>query len=184
MKFCLISEIIKYDGTQLKSHWIYDMTGIMGDALASFTGPADVPLTNMVDLADVKAKEHIFSTSMLHFIVEHFETDLTTMILRQRLLTAIAAETLKKFGCKDVLRKGDDLYDGEKKLSVSIATASPVSCLIHFAINIKSDRTPVPTMGLSDYDIDPKRFADEVSRRYVDEMETIGTARCKVRAVP
>ena len=184
MKHSFLNENIKYDGTQLKSHWIFEKTGIMGDAVVSFAGPADVPLTNMVDLADVKAKENIFSTSMLHFVVEHFETDLTTMILRQRLLSAIANETLKKSGCKGVERKGDDLYDGDRKLSVSIATASPVSCLIHFAINIKSDKTPVPTMGLADYDIDPEKFADEVIRRYVDEMETIKTARCKVKPVP
>lgn len=184
MKHSFLNEQMTYDGTQLRSHWIFEHTGAAGDGVVSFIGPADVPLTNMVDLVDVKAKENIYSTSMLHFIVENFDTDLTTMILRQRLLSTIASETLKRSGCKNVVRKGDDLYDGEKKLSVSIATASPVSCLIHFAINIKSDRTPVPTIGLSDYDIDPKRFADEVMRLYVEEMGSVRTARCKVRAVP
>lgn len=184
MEYRFLNETIKYDGTQLKSHWIFEQTGIVGDSAVSFIGGADVPLKNMVDLVDVKAKENIYSTSMLHFIVEHF-ADLTSTILRQRLFAAIALEELKKSGqCKNVERNGDDLYDGDKKLSVSIATASPVSSLIHFALNIKSDNTPVPTKGLADYDIDPKKLADSVTKRYIEEMKTIATARCKVRAVP
>lgn len=184
MELLFIKEPITYDGTQLRSHWIFEQTGVFGDSIVAFTGPADVPLKNMVDLADVAAKENIYSTSMLHFIVEHFETDLVSMILRQRLLSAIAVEELKKHNqCKTVERKGDDLYDGGKKLSVSIATASPVSCLIHFAINIKSDKTPVPTKGFADYDIDPKTFADIVMQKYIDEMNSVRQARCKVRAV-
>jgi len=185
MENCFINETIKYDGTQLRSHWIFGQTGIVGDSIVAFTGPADVPLKNMVDLADVAAKENIYSTSMLHFIVEHFDADLSSTILRQRILCAIAAEELKKHSqCKTVLREGDDLYDGERKLSVSIATASPVSCLIHFAINIISDKTPVPTKGLADYDIDPRQFADSVMKRYRKEMGSAKTARCKVRSVP
>jgi hypothetical protein len=184
MEHHFLSNEIKYDGTQLRSHFIFGQTGVLGDAICAFTGPADVPLKNMVDLADVAAKENIYSTSMLHFIVEHFDADLTSTILRQRLLAAIAAEELKKHdGCKGVERRGDDLYDGDRKLSVSIATASPVSCLIHFAINVKSDKTPVLTKGLADYDIDPAKFADFVMQRYASEMNSVKTARCKVRAV-
>jgi len=185
MESSFLTETVKYDGTQLRSHWIYEQTGILGNAITAFIGGADVPLKNMVDLVDVKAKENIYSTSMLHFLVEHFSEDLSSMILRQRLLAAIATEELKRFDrCKEVQRKGDDIYDGDKKLSVSIATASPVSCLIHFGINIKSEKTPVPTKGLADYDIDPKQFADILMRRYVEELRSINTARCKVRSVP
>ncbi len=186
MKQHFIEGEITYDGTQLRSHWIFERTGTVGNAIAAFTGPADVPLKNMVDLVDVAAKERIYSTSMLHFIVEAFDADLSSMILKQRLLSAIAAEKLKAQheACRHVVRKGDDLYDGEKKLSVSIATASPVSCLIHFAINIKSDRTPVPTVGLSDYGIDPVEFAGSLMSAFAGEIETVGTARSKVRPVP
>ncbi len=184
MKFQFINDIMTYDGTQLRSHFIFGKTGILGDSIVSFVGPADVPLKNMVDLADVAAKENIYSTSMVHFIVEHFDSNLDATILKQRLLSAIAAEELWKYDrCRGVERKGDDLYDGEKKLSVSIATASPVSCLIHFAINIKCDKTPCPTKGLSDYDVDPRVFADAVMAKYVDEMNSAAEARCKVRAV-
>jgi uncharacterized protein len=175
---------IAYDGTQLRSHWIYQQSGELGDAIAAFVGAADVPLAHMVDLVDVALQAPIFSKRMLHFIVEHFDVDLSLAIVRQRLLAAIAAEELhRRVPAEAIERRGDDLYDGERKISVSIATASPVSCLIHFAMNIRSDGTPVPTKGLADYGIDPRALADALLARYVEEIDSMATARCKVRAV-
>lgn len=184
MKSIWIDEKICYDGTQLCSHWIYRHTNTPGDAIASFIGPADVPLANMVDLADVMRRENIFSKSMLHFIVEHFDCGLMLAIARQRLLASIAKdEVASRAAISGIERNGDDIYDGDRKLSVSIATASPVSSLIHFAINIESDGTPVPTRGLADYKIDPRSFSDAVMGRYISELAGMETARCKVRSV-
>lgn len=173
-----------YDGTQLRSHFIAQQTGAFGDAICAFAGPADVPLNHMVDLADVAARAPIFSKKMLHFIVEHFHADLDLMIARQRLLTAIAAEELRQQGVAEVRRFGDDIFDGDRKVSVSIATSSPVSALIHFALNIESEGTPVPTRGLADYRIEPRGFAAAVMQRYCDELASMTGARCKVRSVP
>ena len=69
------------------------------------------------------------------------------------------------------------------KLSVSIATVSATSTLIHTGFNIETDGTPVPTVGLADLDIDVPAFASELLHRYADEMQDIWLARCKVRAV-
>ncbi len=171
-----------YDGTQLRSHWIYGMTGVLGDAIVAFEGPADVPTSNMADLIDVRENAPIFSKSMLHFIIEHFGCDLELAVARQRLLVAEAADLLRP-SVGEIRRSGNDLYSGEKKLSVSIATASPVSSLIHFAVNISSDGTPVPTLGLGDLKVDPKAFADELMRSYCEEISSMREARCKVRAV-
>jgi len=182
MNTAWIEKEICYDGTQLKSHWIYNQAGVLGDCIAGFIGPADVPITNMVDLVDVKNNDPIYSKSMLHFIIEHFDSGLNLAIARQRLLVAIAAEELKSHSTA-IVRSGNDLYDGDKKLSVSIATVSPVSTLIHFAINIKSDGTPVPTKGLADYKIEPKSFAKNILTRYSAEIKSMNEARCKVRPV-
>ena len=38
---------------------------------------------------------------------------------------------------------GDDLYVGDRKLSISIAAPSPTSALIHFALNIDPTGAPV-----------------------------------------
>lgn len=184
MKHRYLNKNIKYDGTQLRSHFIFENTELLGDAIVAFSGAADVPLKNMVDLADVKAKAPIFSTSMLHFIVEHFNMDLTAAVLGQRLLGAIITEELnRKIKTNSIHRRADDLFDGDRKLSVSIATVSPVSCLIHYGINIISDKTPVPTKGLADYNIEPQGFANAVMQRYIEEINSANSARYKVRPV-
>ena len=88
---------LTYDGTQLKSKWIQDVSGLEGNVFVAFSGPADVPIENMVDLEDVARNAPIFSESMLHFIIEIFDKDLEKMVLRQRLLIAVIHETLLKF---------------------------------------------------------------------------------------
>lgn len=175
---------ILYDGIQLRSNWIRDLTLIEGNTIVSFRGPAKVSIEKMVDLEDVARNAPIFSEDMLHFIIEHFDRDLEKMVLRQRLLIAILNETLKKYPqCANIRRQGNDLYDDDAKLSVSVATSSPVSCLIHTGINISSANTPVLTKGLKDYDIDPIKFALEIMQRYVQEMEGVAHAQTKVRPV-
>ncbi|MFH1829818.1 MAG: DUF366 family protein [Pseudomonadota bacterium] len=179
-----IDKQITYDGTQLRSRWIQDQTGVEGDAIAAFIGPADVPIENMVDLEDVARNAPIFSKNMLHFIVEHFNCELPLAIARQRILTSIATDELNaEIGNYSIKRLGDDIYDGEYKLSVSIATFSPVSSLIHFALNIISDETPVPTKGLADYGIEPRSFADKITKRFCEEIKSMEKARHKVRWV-
>jgi hypothetical protein len=199
MKKTWIDKKVTYDGTQLRSRWILEQSGIGGDAIASFMGPADVPIENMVDLEDVARNAPIFSKNMLHFIVEHVDCDLPLAIARQRLLTSIITEELNALintlspspsslspqgrGYYKVKRLGDDIYDGDRKLSVSIATSSPMSALIHFALNIVSDGTPVPTKGLADYGIEPRVLADRIMERYCEEIKSMEKARHKVRSV-
>ncbi len=184
MKSAWIEKKIKYDGIQLRSGWVREMTGLANSSIAAFAGPADVPIENMVDLEDVAANAPIFSHEMLHFIAEHEERDLSLAVARQRLLVAIAAEEIARCAPNaKIERKGDDIYEGKRKLSVSIATNSPHSSLIHFAINIRSDGTPVPTKGLSDYGIDPRSLADSILKRYCGEIESMEKATKKVRAV-
>jgi hypothetical protein len=119
---------------------------------------------------------------MLHFLCEFFDPDLPKTILRQRLLVAIAAEQLA--GVTGLRRNGDDLYVGERKLSVSIATVSPVSSLIHFALNIDPTGAPVPAVGLAELGVEPEQFARRLMTAFAEELESIDAARCKVRPVP
>lgn len=175
---------ILYDGAQLRSGWIEEFCGLKGDCLTAFCGKADVPIENMVDLEDVARNAPIFSEAMLHFICEFFDPDLEKMVLRQRLLMAVIMDELKKYpACKKLERKGDDLYDGPAKLSVSVATRSPCSCLIHAGLNISSRNTPVLTKGLADYDIHPKALALAVMERFANELAGIAHAITKVRPV-
>lgn len=184
MKFKFISNEIKYTGTQLTSQWAYKNFNLLGDSIVAFIGACDVRLENMVDLEDIKSESKIYSEKMLHFIVEHFQLDLEKGVLQQRLLISIIGDEVNARLKRQVIRrKGDDLFDGDKKLSISIATLSPISTLIHVGINISSKNTPVKTIGLEDYQIDPIDFAKRAMKLYVEEIEDVEVARCKVRAV-
>ena len=84
-----------------------------------------------------------------------------------------------------VERSGDDLMIGDKKLSVSIATKSATSILIHTGLNILSEGAPVKAAGLtSELGLtDMKEFATNIMTRYSDEIEDIEYASTKVRGV-
>jgi len=199
---------IAYTGEQLRSHWAYRSYDLLGDSAVAFVGPCDVRPEHMKDVEDVKAGSRIYSESMLHFIVEHFGCGLEEAVLRQRLLIAIMGENLnrrvgqsaanagrggqrkkgrlgdseiRRLESRQVVRRGSDLYDGDFKLTVSIASVSPVSALIHAGINISSRNTPVPTRGLADYGIEPREFAEGILSGYAAECEGLLRARCKVR---
>jgi hypothetical protein len=171
-----------YTGEQLRSHWARVVCGVDGDSVVAFIGPCDVTPEHMKDLEDLLAGSRIYSEKMLHFIVEHFDVSLTEMVWRQRALMALMAEELnRRLKRARVRREGSDLYDGDRKLTVSIASASPVSALIHAGINISRRNTPVPTRGLGDYRIAPTPFAKAVMERYAEECRNAWRARRKVR---
>ena len=137
MKIKYIDEEVKYIGSQLAPHWIYKNYKLQGDAIVAFCGECEVKLTEMVDIEDVINNEPIYSKSMLSFITEQFNINLVEGVFRQRLLICIIKEELEKRGIF-VVRNGDDLMINGAKLTVSIATKSHTSILIHTGINILS----------------------------------------------
>lgn len=184
MKTLFIENEIKYIGSQLAPHWIYKNFKIQGDAIVAFVGECEVKLTEMVDIEDVINNEPIYSKYMLSFITEQFNVELVEGVFRQRLLVTCIKEALEGRGFF-VRRNGDDLFVNDKKLSVSIATKSMTSVLIHTGLNILSEGAPIPVSGLgSDLGIeDIKEFAQEIMQKYSDEIEDIILASTKVRGV-
>ena len=184
MKYELIEKEIKYEGWQLVPHWIYKNFKIQGDAIVGFIGECEVKLTEMVDIEDVINNEPIYSKNMLSFITEQFNVELVEGVFRQRLLICTIKEALERRGIK-VERSGDDLFVDGKKLTVSIATRSLTSILIHTGINIDSTGAPVKACGLqNDLQItDIKEFANEIMKNYSEELEDIVLASTKVRGV-
>ncbi|MDH3976237.1 MAG: DUF366 family protein [Deltaproteobacteria bacterium] len=178
-----IEERIKYTGKELKSHFAYKDFDVEGDSIIAFCGICDVAASDLVDLADAKTESDIYSDDMLHFIAEFFDNDLEKTILRQRLLMAIIKEEIRLRSDTKVIRIGDDIYEGDHKVTVSIATATTVSTMIHAGVNIVSDFAPVKVKGLKDYGIDAPPFAHSVMEKFKKEMEGIRIARCKVRGV-
>ena len=184
MKTQFLDKEIKYEGWQLSPHWIYKNFKIQGDAIVAFVGECEVKLTEMVDIEDVINNEPIYSKYMLSFITEQFNVERVEGVFRQRLLVTCIKEALERRGFF-VRRNGDDLFVNDKKLSVSIATKSMTSVLIHTGLNILSDGAPIPVSGLgSDLGIeDIKEFAQEIMQKYSDEIEDIILASTKVRGV-
>ncbi len=184
MKTLFIEDKIKYIGSQLAPHWIYKNFKIQGDAIVAFCGECDVKLSEMVDIEDVINNEPIYSKYMLSFITEQFNVELVEGVFRQRLLICVIKETLENLGFR-ISRDGDDLFVNGKKLSVSIATKSLTSVLIHTGLNILIEGAPIPVSALkSDLGIqDIKGFALEVMKKYSQEIEDIKLASTKVRGV-
>ena len=180
----LIEKEIKYIGSQLAPHWIYKNFKLQGDVIVAFIGECEVALTEMVDIEDVINNEPIYSKSMLSFITEQFNVNLVEGVFRQRLLICIIKELLEERGIF-VVRNGDDLMIDGRKLSVSIATKSTTSILIHTGLNILSEGAPVKASGLTSElgIVDIKEFALEVMKRYAEELEDINLASTKVRGV-
>jgi hypothetical protein len=172
---------VDYDGTQIHSLWAYRTYGVQGDSIVAFQGGCEIPFDNMVDLEDVRRRSRIASPRMLHFICEHFDLDLEKAVLRQRLLAAIVRDELGG----DVRREGDDLFLGPGKLSISIATLTPVSSKIHFGINIERElHVDVETRGLVDLGVDAGDLARRVLAQYAAQIDGIHDARTRVRGVP
>ena len=184
MKTLFIDNEIKYEGWQLCPQWIYKNFKLQGDAIVAFVGECEVKLTEMVDIEDVINNEPIYSKLMLSFISEQFNVGLVEGVFRQRLLICKIKEALEKRGFS-VTRDGDDLFFDNKKLTVSIATKSATSILIHTGVNIISEGAPIKASGLqSDMKIsDIKNLAQEIMVQYSEEIDDIVMASTKVRGV-
>ncbi len=183
MQTYFIEKEIKYTGKELSPHWIYKNFNILGDAIVSFIGEVDVKLDEMVDIEDVINDEPIYSKKMLNFIIECFDFNLEQMVWAQRLFVTIIKEAIEDLGYF-VSRKGDDLFFDNRKLSVSIATKSVNSCLIHTALNIIKEGAPVDASDLIEIGVvDIEGFALDVLSRFKSEAESIKMATYKVRGL-
>ncbi len=80
-------------------------------------------------------------------------------------------------------RKGAGAKANEGKLSISIATLTPMSAVIHFALNVSNLGTPVATASLEELGVAPEDYAQLAMARLVAEISSIEAATVKVRWV-
>lgn len=178
------NKILKcYDGSQLRPLFCYENFGLKGDAMITWISPTDVTLEHMVDYEDKIEEQKICGDKMLHFLIEFFPANLSFGVMAQRLLASIVKDMIeKKTTVKtDLIRKGDDIYNGSGKLSISIASISAVSTLVHFAVNISNKGTPVKTASLEDLKIKPDVFAKDILKAFASEFEDVIWATQKVK---
>lgn len=176
-----------YDGSQLHSLFAYLKHGVQGDSIVSWVGPCKVETDHMVDGEDLLAGASIAGSRMVHFIVEKFGASLPEMVWMQRLLASLVCDFLSASGKYHCRRDGDDVFvklpKGEGKASISIATVSPVSGLIHFAVNVSNRGTPVETASLEDFQIPERDFAISILQAFTAEFDSVSEATRKVRWV-
>jgi len=172
----ILTNPIKYDGSQIAPLWGYSM-GIKGDSIVIFHGPMDVTFDNMKDFEDEKTGKTIEGDDLIHIIVERFDPpgNMRLAYYMQRLLIICIRDILAKRGIL-TRRNGDDLFVDDGKLTVSIASAGVSSEKIHCGINITTKGTPenVRTAALFDLGIDDwQNLAQEISECFIQEIEDI-----------
>jgi len=190
----------EYTGEELSSLWIRKEYGLIGDAIVAWKGKCRVfPNEHMLDFEDIEQSSVITSDRMLHFVCEIFDPNPTMELAttRQRLFAAIAYECLGCFkqDSRKIYRDGDDLFteysDEDAKLSVSIATISLQSTLLHFGINISIQGTPpnvkcgsLEFLYPADVEENSYKLAREIMKKFVIELEGISKATLgKVKTV-
>jgi hypothetical protein len=123
---------------------------------------------------------------MIHFLGEFFGITLREGVWIQRLIVSQVETFLLGEGLT-VRRTGDDLYvlhaGVEKKLSVSIVTASAVSVLLHLGLNIDASGAPVSAVGLGEIGVDAKVLTQKILKWFETEFESVERATVKVRPV-
>lgn len=188
MKSRFIESHEVYDGSQLVSLRNYLKHELLGDSVIAWVGPCRVNADHMVDGEDLLQGSEIRGDKMLHFIVELFDSTLFAAVGIQRLMASIVKDTLNEMSAveihtSDLRRDGDDVFVGGQKFSISIATQSPISSLIHFAVNVVNRGTPVPTISLEEFGLEPRPFAEEIMVRLTREVASIREATRKVKWV-
>ena len=184
MKSKLVDQRITYTGKELRSHWVMERFGIEGDCMVAFIGPCDVSGEDLVDREDFVLGNVVRGDLMLHFICEIFGVGISGIVFAQRLLCAdVAAIINSSVGREAVVRRGDDLWYLEGKLSVSVATVSPVSGLIHLGLNITKTGVPVNAASLTELGVEPGSIAAGVLEVFSSEVEGSLAASRKVKPV-
>lgn len=175
-----------YDGSQLRHAFAYEKCKALGPTISFFIGAADVK-EHLVDLEDALADDFIKSERMAHFIIEIPGVGIQEAVVWQRLfihmIAKVIVDTVDGIAV-DV--DGDDVLVEDQKLSVSIATLSRFSALIHAGINIRvGEGCPVDAIGLSDFDgfynfLSEHEWIDSMARTFAAEYDSIVNATYKV----
>lgn len=178
-----------YTGIELRPHFLVNELGIFGSALVAFIGPCHVTPQNLLDLEDRNQQKFIRAKWMVHFLGEFFGRSLKEGVLYQRLYISLIQEITNgilknnSWNGPGISRKGNDLYVGSAKLSVSIATVSTVSQLLHIGININPEGAPVEAIGLQDLGIPVDNWIPQILEACKSENSQIDFACVKVKPV-
>ncbi|NPD87190.1 MAG: DUF366 family protein [Asgard group archaeon] len=186
---------IVYDGSQLSSQYIANNYDVLGNSILVFRGGMSLSPAEMVDIKDIQRESHlaeilISSSDSLHIIIEEFDIqppNLEIEYYRLRLLILIILEKLNAKGIK-AQRKGTDIYIGEKKLNVAIASVGVTNSKIHLGLNVGSSGFPqhVTAIGLLELKFEDNQLKEwiiSVIKQYVDEVQMVKEDVAKTKSI-
>jgi hypothetical protein len=180
MKSLFVEGEIAYTGEQLRPHWAFITFELAGDSIVGFVGPYRASPEFTSDLRESKDGVESEEGTMLHLVVEHFGSDLLRILLCQRLLLGIARDKLNHRLGGDLLQIwGDDICDGNERITTCSATVSTLSGKIHLGIRIK----PTKGKGLKDYDVSPRELGEVIMDQYRLELFRIQQKLSTTRSV-
>lgn len=180
------AESFEYSGKELAPHFLLQKFRIEGSALVAYKGACFVKTDHLVDWEDRLEGETIQAKEMVHIQGEFFGMGLREGVLFQRLWIAKLSEILrtKMKNPQMLVRSGNDLYFDNRKLNVSIVTATPVSILFHLGMNWDFTGAPVPAASLRELGVERwDSFAQELLKVFHDEWKGVNRACTKVRPV-
>ncbi|MHA1608156.1 MAG: DUF366 family protein [Candidatus Freyarchaeota archaeon] len=172
-----------YTGREIAPLWALKTFGIQGDSIIVFRGPLSVLESELVDVKDLvfeggKGRPVISSKDAISFIIEHFDQQppsLRLMYHRLRIIAFLFKELAEEKCGLRLQRDGTDTYFNGGKLNVGVATVSPGSGKIHFAINISVEGAPpgikvasLLDLGVSEGEVES--FAVSLAKRYRREI--------------
>lgn len=186
---------IVYDGSQLSSQYIANNYSVLGNSILVFRGGMSLSPNEMVDIKDIQRESHlaeilISSDDSVHMIVEEFDMqppNLEIEYYRLRLLTLII---LEKLGAKGIIaqRRGTDIYIGEKKLNVAIASVGVTNSKIHLGLNVGRTGFPehVSAIGLLELEFEESKLKDwmiSIVKQYIDEVLMVKEDVSKTKSI-
>ncbi|MCG3225510.1 MAG: DUF366 family protein [Candidatus Heimdallarchaeota archaeon] len=186
---------IIYDGSQLSSQYIANNYNVLGNSILVFRGGMSLSPAEMIDIKDIQRESHlaeilISSDDSLHVIIEEFDIqppNLEIEYYRLRLLTLLILEQLNLKGIK-IQRKGTDIYIGEKKLNVAIASVGVTNSKIHFGLNVGNSGFPqhVNAIGLLELEFKDNQLKEwiiSVVKQYIDEVQMVKEDVSKTKSI-
>ena len=183
MDYLVMTEPMKLTIDAMKSHWALINFDLWGNSMVIFKGPMEIEPKDMIDLKEVKRDTVLPDGDLLHFVIEHFGDDMEKGVLRQNILVNIAEEKLEhRLSDRKILRWGDDLYDEDRRITLTAVAQTPVSIKIHFGICIDSD-TNAGFVGIDEYHLDIDELAEVIGNQYRADMKRLAEKCWRMRPI-
>ncbi len=181
----ILTDIDGYDGHLLHQRFAYryfrDKVSPLGNMIA-FRGWMKVEGDAMIDQEDVLKEAFIYAEDAINFLWEIPQLDPFGAVAFQRLLNTRMGYILQtQYNQPAVEMRGDDIYVGEGKASVSITHVKQNAALGHTGINIKAGiKAPPFAYSTALTNIQVENFMQDVVTEFYHLCHSIFIATTKI----